>query len=340
MPTNRPRLLLTMGDPAGVGPELAVRSLFDDATLAIADPIIVGDRATLEQAAALQGVSLDHVPTWPSGHLTNGRIDRGPAIVDLSSEAPGPFPRGSISAAGGRASHAYLMAAIETCRRRYAEGIVTAPINKESLHLADVPYPGHTEILTEATGCTDSGMMLTSPAITCSLVTTHVPLAAVPKLLDVERIVRLIRLTDRAMRRIADKPRPHLTVLGLNPHAGEGGLFGDEEIRIIRPAIERARAEGLDLEGPLPPDTAFLPKIRARTDAYVCMYHDQGLIPLKALAFDEGVNVTLGLPIVRTSVDHGTAFDIAWSGQVDFASMRAAIRLASRLADGHRERAE
>ena len=176
-------------------------------------------------------------------------------------------------------------------------------------------------------------MMLTAPEITCSLVTTHVPLADVPGLLSVDRIVRQIRLTHEVMRRLRDVETPRLVVLGLNPHAGEHGLFGDEERRIIEPAIQAATAAGFRVVGPLPPDTAFLPSIRATTDAYICMYHDQGLIPLKALAFDQGVNVTLGLPIIRTSVDHGTAFDIAWQGKADPSSLYQALDLAARLVD-------
>lgn len=331
-PQALPRLAITMGDPAGVGPELAIRALVDRDVRKVSIPIVIGDRATLEAAAELLQVDLQAWEWIPRDVFLSGPDIDQSVLVDLSREAPGPFVRGKISAAGGKASYEYLVTAIEAARSERVDAIVTAPINKESLHLAAVPYPGHTEILTEATGCCDSGMMLTAPTITCSLVTTHVSLAAVPKLLNVEKILRLIRLTDKAMRRIRQRPSIHLTVLGLNPHAGEGGLFGDEEQRIIRPAVETAQREGFDIEGPLPPDTAFTPRVRQRTDAYICMYHDQGLIPLKALAFEDAVNVTLGLPIVRTSVDHGTAFDIAWTGQADFSSMRSAMELAARLA--------
>jgi len=175
-------------------------------------------------------------------------------------------------------------------------------------------------------------MMLTAETITCSLVTVHVGYHEVPALLTVERILDVIELTAAAMARLRGR-KPKLLVCGLNPHAGEGGLFGDrEEERVIGPAVAAARARGIDATGPLPPDTAFLPKYRAATDAYVCMYHDQGLIPLKALAFEDAVNVTLGLPIVRTSVDHGTAFDIAWQGTADVSSLVQAVRLAARLA--------
>ena len=211
------------------------------------------------------------------------------------------------------------------------DAIATAPLNKESLHAAGVPFPGHTEILASRTNAPRNCMMLTSEAITCSLVTVHVGYRDVPALLTTESIRDTIELTAEAMRRIRGRA-PRLLVCGLNPHAGEHGLFGNgEEERIIAPAIEDARALGIDVRGPLPPDTAFLPKYRAACDAYVCMYHDQGLIPLKALAFEEAVNVTLGLPIVRTSVDHGTAFDIAWKGIADASSFVRAVKLATKL---------
>ncbi len=211
------------------------------------------------------------------------------------------------------------------------DAIATAPINKESLHAAGIPFPGHTEILADRLKPERHCMMLTSEAITCSLVTVHVGYREVPALLTTESVLATIELTAAAMERMRGR-KPRLLVCGLNPHAGEHGLFGDrEEERIIAPAIGAAKAKGIDVDGPLPPDTAFLPKYRKAADAYVCMYHDQGLIPLKALAFEDAVNVTLGLPIVRTSVDHGTAFDIAWKGVADPSSLFRAVELAAKL---------
>ncbi|MFO0957077.1 MAG: 4-hydroxythreonine-4-phosphate dehydrogenase PdxA [Isosphaeraceae bacterium] len=214
------------------------------------------------------------------------------------------------------------------------DAIVTAAIHKEALALAEVPHPGHTEILAERTRAARHCMMLTSPSITCSLVTSHVGLRDVPGLLNARAVLDTIELTTDAMRRIRGR-EPRLVACGLNPHAGEHGLFGGrEEENAIIPAVVAARSRGIEVEGPIPPDTAFLPARRERTDAYICQYHDQGLIPLKMLAFDEAINVTLGLPIVRTSVDHGTAFDIAWSGKASPKSLFEAFRLAARLAEG------
>ena len=214
------------------------------------------------------------------------------------------------------------------------DAIVTGPIQKEAWHAAGIEFPGHTELLADRLGITDFCMMLTSDSISCVLATIHIPLADVPKALTTDLILRAIRLAAHALATREQRPA-RVTVCGLNPHAGENGLFSHgEESNVIQPAIDAARSEGIDVNGPVSPDTAFTPAIRATTDVYVCMYHDQGLIPLKALAFDDAVNVTLGLPIVRTSVDHGTALDLAWQGKASHRSMLAAIHMAIDLADG------
>ncbi len=211
------------------------------------------------------------------------------------------------------------------------DAVSTGPLNKEAMHLAGHRYPGHTEIFAERMSAPRSAMMLTSPEITCSFVTVHVGYHEVPGLLNIQRIVDVIELTTAALRRIRGRA-PKLVVCGLNPHAGENGLFGHrEEVLIITPALEICRKQGISLEGPLPPDTAFLPWRRQTTDGFICMYHDQGHIPLKALAFDSAINTTLGLPVIRTSVDHGTAFDIAWQGKANPNSLCEAVLLASRL---------
>jgi 4-phospho-D-threonate 3-dehydrogenase / 4-phospho-D-erythronate 3-dehydrogenase len=311
---NLPQVAITMGDPAGVGPELCLRLLRDPRVIKICTPIVIGDAGVLRRVAKQLG--------WPQpeyvleealwGHPEY--VGDEPLVLDLSRIDADALEPGRVSAACGR-----------------VEAIATGPLHKEALAAAGIPYPGHTEILAARTNAERSCMMLTSEAITCSLVTVHVGYRDVPTLLTVASILDTIELTAEAMRRIRGRA-PRLFVCGLNPHAGERGLFGDrEEERIIAPAIEAARAKGIDVHGPFPPDTAFLPKYRQTCDAYVCMYHDQGLIPLKALAFEDAVNVTLGLPIIRTSVDHGTAFDIAWKGIADVSSFVQAVQLAVKL---------
>jgi 4-hydroxythreonine-4-phosphate dehydrogenase len=211
---------------------------------------------------------------------------------------------------------------------------VTAPINKEAWQAAGIDYPGHTELFAERAASDRFCMMMTAPAFSCSLVTTHVGYAEVPTMLTVGRILEVIQLTNLALKQNLGRP-PKLVALGLNPHAGEHGLFGDrEEERVIEPAVRQAIEQGIDIEGPIPPDTGFIEWRREQTDGYICMYHDQGLIPFKALNFDTGVNTTLGLPIIRTSVDHGTALDIAWQGKAEVSSLIAAVELAAKLAKG------
>lgn len=325
-----PLLAITMGDPAGIGPEICLRLLAHQPTLELCRPVIFGDAAILTAVARTCrlrfSVPILAASQWPDGH----RSLVGPAVLNLQKIGVSEVTPGVVSAATGRASHAYILAAIRAALAGEVAGVVTAPIHKEALHAAGVPHPGHTEIFAEETKAARTCMMLTSPELTCSLATIHVSLREVPSLLTTAGILDAIELTAAAMERLRGR-KPRLAVCGLNPHAGEGGLFGDEEERIIRPAIAAATARGYDVVGPLPPDTAFRPELRQETDAYICMYHDQGLIPLKMLAFDEGVNVTLGLPIVRTSVDHGTACDIAWQGKASATSLIEAVRLAARL---------
>jgi 4-hydroxythreonine-4-phosphate dehydrogenase len=314
--SSLPRIAITMGDPAGVGPELCLKLLGDERIRQICRPLVYGDAGLLCRVARKLGL-----PS-PEASLIE-------QVGRLRAEEVQP---GAIAAECGEAAHAYVIAAIDAALAGRVDAIATGPLHKEALHLAGIPHPGHTEILAERTASPRACMMLTSEAITCSLVTVHVGLRDVPELLTVERIRETIDLTADAMRSLRGR-EPELLVCGLNPHAGEHGLFGNrEEERLIVPAIEAARGRGLHIQGPLPPDTAFLPKYRLKTDAYICMYHDQGLIPLKALAFEDAVNVTLGLPIIRTSVDHGTAFDIAWQGLADASSFVKAVELAARLA--------
>ncbi len=327
-----PRVALTMGDPAGIGPELCLKAINETDVLKRCVPIIVGDQPVLRAVGERLDLSLPKVCLAASGWEANFNSLGEAAVLDQGVVSCDDFEPGKVNEKTGRASFQSVNWAIDAAMKHQVDAIVTGPIHKEALQAAGFPYPGHTEILTEKTNTQRYAMMLTSLDITCSLVTTHVGLREVPQLLSIERIFEVICLSAAAMERMRNRPA-RLIVCGLNPHAGEHGLFGDgEEEKLIVPAIELARKKGIDVIGPLPPDTAFLPSHRNETDCYVCMYHDQGLIPLKMLAFDRAVNVTLGLPIVRTSVDHGTACDIAWQGVASHESMLAAIDLAVDLA--------
>jgi 4-hydroxythreonine-4-phosphate dehydrogenase len=253
------------------------------------------------------------------------------AVLDFASLDAESLHPGEVAPRCGDAAFRYVIASIEAGLAGEIDAVTTAPLNKAALHAAGHHYPGHTEIFAERMGAVRACMMLTSEELTCAFVTVHVGYHEVPGLLSVERIYEVIELAAEAMRRIRGR-EPRLAVCGLNPHAGENGLFGrGEEEEMILPAILRARAAGLAVEGPLPADTAFLPERRANTDAFICMYHDQGHIPLKVLAFDSAINTTLGLPVIRTSVDHGTAFDIAWQGKANPNSLMEAVLLAARL---------
>ncbi|MFI4875034.1 MAG: 4-hydroxythreonine-4-phosphate dehydrogenase PdxA [Blastopirellula sp. JB062] len=328
----KPKIAVTMGDPAGVGPEIALRLLADPKVSADCTPIVFGDASLLRRVADhLKLPMCDAIVDAQLGHSALA-AQNSPAIFDLRAIAAEKVVPGEISADCGQACYAYILAAIRAAEAGSVDAISTGPINKEALHAAGIHYPGHTEIFAAETDAARICMMLTSEEITCAFVTTHVGYAEVPALLTVERIAEVIQLSHEAMRRIRGRA-PKMLVCGLNPHAGEHGLFGDsEEERIIAPAIAAAQAKGIDIAGPFPPDTVFLRERRATTDCVICMYHDQGHIPLKALAFDVAVNITLGLPIIRTSVDHGTAFDIAWQGKAGITSLIEAVRLATRLA--------
>ncbi|HVT71604.1 MAG TPA: 4-hydroxythreonine-4-phosphate dehydrogenase PdxA [Lacunisphaera sp.] len=326
MSAPRPkRIAVTMGDPAGIGPEICLRLLHDAAIAAECVPIVFGDGSVLRRVAERLHLPLAAPVVAAVESATT------PAVLDLPGLEADAVTPGRVDSRCGDAAFRYVLAAIDAGLAGRVDAVATAPLNKEALHAAGHKYPGHTEIFAERMQAARSCMMLTSPELTCSFATVHVGYHAVPGLLSVRRVLDVIELTAAAMQRLRGRA-PRLAVCGLNPHAGENGLFGQgEEERFIRPAVEAARRQGLAVEGPLPPDTAFLPERRRRTDAFVCMYHDQGHIPLKALAFDSAINTTLGLPVIRTSVDHGTAFDIAWQGKASPNSLFAAVRLAARL---------
>jgi 4-hydroxythreonine-4-phosphate dehydrogenase len=314
-PDARPPVAITMGDPAGIGPEVVLKALFDPEIAALAHFIVVGDRDVLHTTATSLGLSLDTLP-----HATIHHLDtlQGHRVIP-----------GTLDAACGRAAIEYVRSATTMCLRGETVAMVTAPINKEAVALSGRAFSGHTEFIAELCGATDSRMMLANPRLSVVHVSTHI---ALRDACDLSRpaIVRTIALGHEALRWLG-KEAPRIAVCGLNPHAGEHGLFGREDTEVVEPAIAQARAEGIACEGPFAPDTIFLEAWRGAWDLVVVMYHDQGHIPMKLLDFANTVNVTLGIPIVRTSVDHGTAFNIAGRGLADPTSLKAAIRLATRM---------
>lgn len=321
-----------MGDPAGVGPELCLRLLADPKMCELCAPIVFGSAEVLKRVGAACGLESDFATVTAQSLESSDGMD-GPAIFDvggLDAEAVVP---GEVNRNTGQGSFDFIEAAIASAKLGAVDAVVTGPINKEAWDAAGISFPGHTELFADRFDTDRFCMMMYSPDFSCSLVTTHIGYLEVPGEMTTERIEEVIELSNSAIEKIEGRAAA-LTVLGLNPHAGENGLFGNrEEENIILPAVQSAKSKGMNIVGPLPPDTGFLTKHRARTDAYICMYHDQGLIPFKAFNFDSGVNVTLGLPMVRTSVDHGTALDIAWQGEADPASLHSAVRLAAKLAD-------
>ncbi len=328
---SKPIIAVTMGDPAGVGPEICLQLLANEEVCAIATPVVFGDARLLARCARQTGLSA------PKRILSEiewaekcGSID-APAVLDLFGFDAEDFMPGTVSARTGAAGYRYVDKSIEAALAGQVAAVATAPLNKEALHAAGITYPGHTEMFAEKMAAARSCMTFFSAEMICSLVTVHIGYQDVVHALTTARILDVIELTDEAVRRVRGKA-PKIAVCGLNPHAGEHGLFGrGEEESIIAPAIAAARAKGITIEGPLPPDTAFIATKRRSVDAYICMYHDQALIPLKALAFDTAVNTTLGLPVPRTSVDHGTACDIAWQGKANGSSLVEAVRLAAKM---------
>ena len=335
----KPILGLTMGDPAGVGPELCLRALHSTAVRKQCVPVLFGDAGVVKRVTGLVKstgpIRLISLPEW-----NKTRRVTGPLIVDCAAVDAAKLKPGKISAECGRAAYVFIENANRSAMAGKIDGVVTAPIHKEALRLSGVKYPGHTEIFTALSGAKRSCMMLYSEPLTVSMVTTHVGYGEVPGKLSVRRVLDVIELTAEAMGWMLRRA-PRLGICGLNPHAGEHGLFGNrEEERFIVPAVAQARKKGIAIKGPLPPDAAFTDGVRKQFDAIVTLYHDQGHIPFKMLAFDTGVNITLGLPIIRTSVDHGTAFDIAWQGVADPQSLFAAVRVAAELAAGRKARVD
>ncbi len=335
--TPLPRIGITLGDPAGIGPEVALKALRDPAIRRLADFAVFGP--SFVAWTGLGGAVPSFIRDVRDYGSWDGRLDAGPVLVKLPGADLRTLPRGGPSPEGGQASIAFILAAIEAAREGRIGAIVTGPISKQAVQMAGYPWPGHTELLAETFGVDEVAMMFAGGPIRTVLVTVHESLAQAVRSLSTERIVSTMRLVDGALKRYFGLELPRLGVCGLNPHAGEAGRFGHEEREIIAPAIEQAKAEGICAFGPLAPDTAFHQALRGRYDLVVAMYHDQGLIAVKTVAFEESVNVTLGLPVVRTSVDHGTAYDIAGRGEADPTSMKQAIRLAVEMVRRGRDEA-
>ncbi len=329
MTTNhRPLLAITLGDPAGIGPEVVLKALAHDEVYERSRPLVVGDRRILERAAGWLGQSVDFdvIADPTAGAYTPGRV----TLLDLENAPTEQIPVGAVSATGGAAAVEYVFRACDLAMAGAVDAVVTAPLNKAAMNLAGFGYAGHTELLTERTGAERVSMLLIGPNLRIVHVSTHVGLEEAIARVTPERVEAVIQLAHDACGALGIA-HPRIAVAGLNPHASEGGLFGDEEAARIEPAIRAARARGLDVSDPQPPDTVFLRATKGAYDIVVAQYHDQGHIPMKLLAFDSGVNVSYGLPIIRTSVDHGTAFDIAGQGIASESSMLAAIDVAVQM---------
>ncbi|MBV8987785.1 MAG: 4-hydroxythreonine-4-phosphate dehydrogenase PdxA [Solirubrobacterales bacterium] len=328
---SEPVIAITMGDGAGVGPEIIMKLFGDDEIFEGSRPLVIGDAKRLRQADEIVSSDLEVNPlTDPRDAVYRaGTVD----CLDLDL-LPEDLPWGELSSEAGEAAYHYIACAVELATSGRADAICTAPLNKEALHAAGHKFPGHTELLAELTNTEEVSMMLIAPALKVIHVTTHIGLIDAIERIEPGLVYRTIKRGNEALTAALDGP-PRIAVCGINPHAGEHGLFGrGEEEQKIQPAVERAAAEKIDVLGPLPADTTFFRAVRGDFDLVVAMYHDQGHGPIKALGVDAGVNVTIGLPVIRTSVDHGTAFDIAGKGIAEEASMREAFRQAVELAGG------
>jgi 4-phospho-D-threonate 3-dehydrogenase / 4-phospho-D-erythronate 3-dehydrogenase len=323
-----PRIAVTMGDPAGIGPEVVLKALADPEIRSLCAPVIIGDAQLLAHTARTLDLQCGYEIVRKGEALPDHFRD--PIIYHLDNLA-GPIEPCVESGAAGKAAASYIESAVELCASGSVDAITTAPINKRSLFLGGFSFPGHTEFLAHLTGTEEYAMAFVADNLRIVLLSTHVPLSEAIRLVERDRFVRVIRLTHRELMRWGIK-RPRIAVAALNPHGAEGGLFGVEEAAEIMPAVEICRrSDEFDVEGPFSADTIFLRASRGEFDAVVSCYHDQAMIPVKCLSFGEAVNVTLGLPFIRTSVDHGTAFDIAGKGVAEHSSMMAAIRLAAKL---------
>lgn len=330
MDESKPVIAVTMGDPAGIGPQIAVKSLGGSKAPGGVRPVIVGDLGVLEETARRLGADVRFEAVGDAG-LADAPED-AVAVFPVSRLAEAARKPGRPTEAGAAAAYRYLEVGAQWAIDGRAGALVTGPISKAWMRRAGFEFPGHTEFLAHRAGDPPVVMMLAGPKLKVALVTVHLAHARVPERLTANRVLTTARITHQALIERFGLRRPNLAVAGLNPHAGESGLFGREEIDILEPAVRAGLEEGLNLSGPHPPDSLFYFAAQGHHDAVVCMYHDQGLIPFKLLHFRDGVNVTLGLPFIRTSVDHGTAFELAESGRADPASLTAALEMAADMA--------
>ena len=330
MSDYRPIIGITMGDPVGIGPEIILLSLCNPSIYNACRPLVIGDLQILDavKKCVRSKLHIKSVKDPDEGLYKFGSID----LLNLSEIIPDKVLWGNPTIETGRAMIRYIKVASDLTSKRRIAGMVTCPINKTAMQIAGCQYNGHTELLAERTRAKNFAMMLAGNRLRVVLVTIHVPLREVPSLLSEQKILVTIKLAWQTLHERFGLKSPRIAVAGLNPHAGEAGIFGNEEKTIITPAIHNARVQGFDVVGASPPDTVFYQAANGRYDAVVSMYHDQGLIPFKLLHFNDGVNITLGLPIIRTSVDHGTAYDIAGTGTADPGSLIAAITMAAQQA--------
>ncbi|HXX11814.1 MAG TPA: 4-hydroxythreonine-4-phosphate dehydrogenase PdxA [Burkholderiales bacterium] len=324
--TSSPRIGITMGDPSGVGPEIIVKALAEMSPEQRSASAVVGDLDFLKRAERLVGAGLTYGEAPESAR--NGVVP----VFHVPSRGSGQIRDGEITAAGGEAAYQYVVKAVELALAGTIGVIVTAPLNKGAMHAAGHHFDGHTELLAHLTGAKSSFMLLASSKLSVVHVSTHVSLRTATQRATTERVLATIRAGSDHFNALGHA-HPRIAVAGLNPHCGEGGIFGNEEIDHINHAVELARQQGMDVKGPISGDTVFYRALKGEFDLVVAQYHDQGHIPSKLIAFDETVNVSLGLPIRRTSVDHGTAFDIAWKGKANHVNMRAAVAYARMMAE-------
>ncbi|MBW2466204.1 MAG: 4-hydroxythreonine-4-phosphate dehydrogenase PdxA [Deltaproteobacteria bacterium] len=326
-----------MGCPVGIGPEIIIRLVAETEDFGRFVPIVVGDISRLGRCAAELGIPLDIVSWHPGNPVDPGKLQviepEGGEGYSLEAES---LHWGKPGRETGRAAAAYITKAVQLINDGVLDAVVTCPISKYAMQMAGYEFPGHTEMLAELCDVKNYGMMMAGRSLRVSLVTIHVPLSRVPGLLSQAEIKRIIDLTGETLVRDFGVLKPRLAVAGLNPHSGEEGMFGEEESRIIEPAVLEAASDRWEIEGPLPPDTVYKKALDGSYDAVVAMYHDQGLIPFKLVHFEDGVNLTMGLPIIRTSVDHGTAYDIAGKGIARASSLKASFAMAAGIISNRR----
>ncbi len=322
----RPIIGITMGDPLGIGPEILVKALTQSDIYLQCKPLVIGDKNIIEQAVKLidSSFEINLIEQANQGKYKFKTID----LLNLSNLKKDVSTLSGPSVETGSAMQDYIIKGIDLALDQHISALVTCPITKTAMKLAGSKFHGHTELLANQTQTNDYAMMLAGDSLKVVLVTIHIPLSQVPEKLSINNIVQTIQLTHTGLKDRFNIRAPKIGVAGLNPHSGEDTMFGTEEQNIIEPAVSQAKQLGLNIKGPLPPDTIFYQALNKKFDAVVCMYHDQGLIPFKLVHFKDGVNTTLGLPIIRTSVDHGTAYDIAWSGIADPTSLEQAIKMA------------